>query len=185
MATYTVGLIVGSASEPSLNRRYADALARFGEEAGLDFHDIPIGALPFFGTQFEQEFPPVGADFKKEVDGVDALLLVTPEYNRSIPAVLKNAIDWASRPVGENSFPDKPAAVTGASKGDISTAVAQHELKAILVGQGAVVLGAPEVYIHVEEGFFTDDGAIADADTAEFLRGFLKRFHEHIRRNLT
>lgn len=185
MATYTVGLIVGSASEPSLNRRYADALARLGADAGLDFRPVAITRLPFFGTQYEQEYPPVGVEFKTAVDDADALLLVTPEYNRSIPAVLKNAIDWASRPVGENSFPDKPVAVTGASKGDISTAVAQHELKAILVGQGAVVLGAPEVYIHVEDGFFADDGGIADADTREFLQGFLTRFHEHIRRNLT
>jgi len=185
MATYTVGLIVGSASEPSLNRRYADALVRLGEPAGLEFRDIPIVDLPFFGTQYEKEFPPVGERFKAAVDEVDALLMVTPEYNRSIPAVLKNAIDWATRPVGENAFPDKAVAITGASKGVISTAVAQHDLRAILVSQGALVLGTPEVYIRVGEDFFTDDGAIADAGTREFLGGFLRRFHEHIRRTLT
>ncbi|MCT9819650.1 NAD(P)H-dependent oxidoreductase [Microbacterium sp. W1N] len=185
MATYTVGILVGSASEPSLNRRFADALVRLGADVGLEFTDIPIVDLPFFGTQYEADFPPVGQRFKTALDAVDALLFVTPEYNRSIPAVMKNAVDWASRPVGENAFPDKPVAVTGASTGDISTAVAQQELKGILLAQGAVVLGAPEVYIHVVDGFFADNGSVADADTREFLSGFLSRFHQHIRRSRT
>jgi len=174
--TYTVGLIVGSVSEPSLNRRFAQALIGLAPGAGLEVTDIPIGDLPFFGTQYQKEFPPVGTAFKQSVDAADGLLIVTPEYNRSIPGVLKNAVDWATRPVGKSSLPGKPVAVTGASKGVISTAVAQNHLKAILTAQGAAVLGVPEAYIRVGDAFFAGDGSFASEDTRDFLQGFLDSF---------
>lgn len=182
MAEYTVGLIVGSVSEPSLNRRFAEALVRLAPETGLVVRDIPIAELPFYGAQYDKDFPTVGRAFKDAIEKVDGLLIVTPEYNRSIPGVLKNAIDWATRPAGHSSLTGKPTAVTGASKGVISTALAQNHLKAILVAQGAPLVGAPEVYIRITDDFFTEDGAIANEGTREFLTAFLQRLHELIRR---
>lgn len=182
MAEYTVGLIVGSVSEPSLNRRFADALVRLAPETGLVISEIPIAELPFYGAQYDKDFPAVGRAFKDAVDSADGLLIVTPEYNRSIPGALKNALDWASRPSGQSSLTGKPTGVTGASKGAISTALAQSHLKSILAAQGAPLVGAPEVYIRITEDFFTEDGAIAAEGTRDFLTGFLQRLHELIRR---
>ena len=182
MAEYTVGLIVGSVSEPSLNRRFAEALVRLAPGTGLVIREIPIAELPFYGAQYDKDFPTVGRAFKAAIENVDGLLIVTPEYNRSIPGVLKNAIDWATRPAGHSSLTGKPTAVTGASKGVISTALAQNHLKAILVAQGAPLVGAPEVYIRITDDFFTEDGAIANEGTRDFLTGFLQRLHELIRR---
>ena len=182
MAEYTVGLIVGSVSEPSLNRRFAEALVRLAPGTGLVIREIPIAELPFYGAQYDKNFPAVGRAFKDAVDSADGLLIVTPEYNRSIPGALKNALDWASRPSGQSSLTGKPTGVTGASKGAISTALAQSHLKSILAAQGAPLVGAPEVYIRITDDFFTDDGAIAAEGTRDFLTGFLQRLHELIRR---
>ena len=182
MAEYTVGLIVGSVSEPSLNRRFAEALVRLAPGTGLVIREIPIAELPFYGAQYDKDFPAVGRAFKDAVDSGDGLLIVTPEYNRSIPGALKNALDWASRPSGQSSLTGKPTGVTGASKGAISTALAQSHLKSILAAQGAPLVGAPEVYIRITDDFFTDDGAIAAEGTRDFLTGFLQRLHELIRR---
>ena len=182
MAEYTVGLIVGSVSEPSLNRRFAEALVRLAPGTGLVIREIPIAELPFYGAQYDKNFPAVGRAFKDAVDSADGLIIVTPEYNRSIPGVLKNALDWASRPSGQSSLTGKPTGVTGASKGAISTALAQSHLKSILAAQGAPLVGAPEVYIRITDDFFTDDGAIAAEGTRDFLTGFLQRLHELIRR---
>jgi chromate reductase len=182
---FTVAVVVGSVSQPSLNRTFADALARLAPAAGLRFADVPIDQLPFFGAhlQTEEHYPEVGRAFKRAIDEADGILFVTPEYNRSIPGVLKNAIDWASRPVGQNSFPGKPVAVIGTSKGVISTAVAQNHLKAILTSQGADLLGSPEAYIQFVDGFLDDAGEVSEASTREFLAGFLAGFSDLIRRS--
>lgn len=179
---YRVGVIVGSASEASLNRRLATALERLAGEAGLTFTDIPIAHLPFYGTQFDRDYPDAGWEFKRAIEDADGLLIVTPEYNRSIPGVLKNAIDWASRPGGASSFPGKPTAVIGASKGVVSTAVAQAHLKSILVAQGTPLVGVPEAYIRVGDDFFADDGSVASEGTRSFLTGFLTALHDLIGR---
>lgn len=180
--TPSVGVIVGSVSEPSLNRRFADALALLAPKAGLRFTGIPIADLPLYGTQYDRDYPAPGRAYKKALDGVDALLLVTPEYNRSVPAAMKNAVDWATRPVGESALPGLPVAVIGASKGAVSTAVAQAHLKSVLVSQGAALLGAPEAYIRIGDDFFTDDGAVAVERTRGFLLEFLQAFRTHIDR---
>ena len=181
----TVAVIVGSVSQPSLNRRFARGLEGLAADVGLRFVDVEIGGLPFFGAQLQrrEDYPDVGVALKAAVDGADGLLIVTPEYNRSIPGVLKNAIDWLSRPVGESSFPGRPVAVTGASRGAISTAVAQNHLKAILTAQGAQVLGAPEAYIRYQEGLVADDGQVTDASTRDFLVRFLSSFRALIDRS--
>src|SRR5688572_32627975 len=98
MATFTVGYLVGSLAKASINRRLARALAKLGTEAGLELVEIPITGLPLYSYDYDADFPPVAREFKQAIAAVDAVLFVTPEYNRSIPGALKNAIDWASRP---------------------------------------------------------------------------------------
>lgn len=178
--TVTVGLIVGSVSEPSLNRRFAGALAKLAPRAGLELREIPIGELPFYGTQYDRGFPPVAQEYRAALDEVPGLLMVTPEYNRSIPGVLKNAIDWATRPSGESWFPGKPVGVIGTSKGAISTAVAQNHLKAVLTAVGAAVLGRPEAYVRYTEGLVDDDGDVTDASTERFLVRYLEALRAHV-----
>lgn len=182
MTQYTVGVIVGSVSEPSLNRRVADAVAQLAPGVGLEFRDIPIAHLPFYGAHFDRDFPDEGWAFKRAVESADGLLIVTPEYNRSIPAVLKNAIDWASRPSGQSSLADKPTAVLGASKGAISTAVAQSHLKAVLASLGVALVGRPEAYLRVGDDFFGPDGEIANEGTRDFLTGHLTSLRDLIAR---
>jgi chromate reductase, NAD(P)H dehydrogenase (quinone) len=182
MTERTVGVIVGSVSTNSINRRLAHALAELAPRAGLEFVDIEIAQLPFYGTQYDEDYPLEGAAYKAALNGVDGLLLVTPEYNRSIPAVLKNAIDWATRPSGESIFPHKPVGVIGASDGDLSTAVAQTHLKSILTSQGAALVGEPEAYIHFTDDYLDDEGAVADEADAAFLLEFLEALRDQIAR---
>src|SRR5512134_709695 len=126
MAKYKVGYFVGSLSSTSINRRLAKALVRLASPE-LEMIEIPIKDLPLYSPDYDADFPPVARALKQSIAGVDALLFVTPEYNRSIPGGLKNAIDWASRPWGQNSFARKPSGVIGASPGAIGTAVAQSQ----------------------------------------------------------
>jgi chromate reductase len=115
MSTYTVGYIVGSLSSTSINRILAKALIRLAPD-DLSFVEIPIGNLPLYRQDYDADYPPEGRALKEAIAAADAILFVTPEYNRSIPGALKNAIDWASRPWGQNSFDHMPAAVIGASR---------------------------------------------------------------------
>ena len=181
MVTYKVGYFVGSLSSTSINRELSRVLAKVAPD-NLELTEIPIGDLPLYSPDFDAEYPAEGRALKDAIAASDAVLFVTPEYNRSIPGALKNALDWASRPSGQSSLTGKPTGVTGASKGAISTALAQSHLKSILAAQGAPLVGAPEVYIRITDDFFTDDGEIAAEGTRDFLTGFLQRLHELIRR---
>ncbi len=118
MTTYKVGYFVGSLAKGSINRKLAKALVRLAP-AELDMMEIPIKDLPLYSYDYDADFPPAARAFKDAIAAVDAVLFVTPEYNRSIPGGLKNAIDWASRPYGKNSFTRKPSAVIGTSPGAI------------------------------------------------------------------
>src|SRR3569833_2022201 len=140
MAKLKLGVIVGSNRRESINRKLAQALVRLGG-AAFDAIFIQIDDLPMYNQDNEQPVPAAVARFKGEVEGSGALLFVTPEHSRSIPAVLKNAIDWGARPGGKTSWPGKPAAVIGTSGGVISTAVAQQHLKAVLGTQGLHIVG--------------------------------------------
>ena len=182
MTVYTVGVIVGSVSHPSLNRRFADALALLAPAADLAFRDIAIGDLPFYGTQYDREYPEAGLALKAAIEAADGLLIVTPEYNRSIPGVLKNAIDWATRPSGQGVLAGKPTGVIGASGGAVSTAVAQSHLKSILAAQGAPLVGRPEAYIRIGDDFFDDDGGVRSEGSRTFLTGYLRALHDLIAR---
>jgi chromate reductase len=181
---YRVGYFVGSLSEHSINRVLARALLRLAPSE-LEFTEIEIRSLPLYDRDLDGSFPPVVTDFKATIAAQDALLFVTPEYNRSIPGTLKNAIDWASRPYGENVIARKATAVIGASPGMIGTAVAQQHLRSILSFLQAPQMNAPEAYIRMTPGLITEDGEVTDAGTAAFLREFMEAFFEYIERVLT
>lgn len=184
MSTYKVGYFVGSLSSTSINRALSEALIALAPE-GLEFTEIPIGNLPLYSPDFDSAYPPEAQALKDAIAASDAILFVTPEYNRSIPGALKNAIDWASRPWGQNSFDHVPAAVIGASLGQIGTALAQQSLRAVLSFCNARQMTSPEAYVWFKPEVFTGGGAVADPDTEAFLRSFMQEFGEHIQRVLT
>ena len=177
--SFKVGVFIGSLSSKSINRKLARALRKLAD-GNLELVEIPIGDLPLYNYDFDSNYPPEGKAFKKAVEEVDALMFVTPEYNRSIPGALKNAIDWGSRPYGENSFAHKPSAVIGTSPGAIGTAVGQQHLRSILSYVNSPELAQPEAYIQFTDGLITDDGDVTNESTAEFLRTWLAAFEEFI-----
>lgn len=175
MTDLTIGYIVGSISSTSINRRLAKALERLAPE-GTTLVEIPIKDLPFYSPDLDADYPQVARDFKQAIADVDGVIIVTPEYSRSIPGVLKNALDVATRPWGEGSFDGKPTAVIGTSGGGIATAAAQQHLKAILSHLNAPTLGQPEGYIQSLPGLFTEDGEVTNDETAAFLSSYLDAF---------
>jgi NAD(P)H-dependent FMN reductase len=184
MTTYKVGYIVGSLATASINRRLAKALIRVAPPE-LEFVEVPIKDLPLYSYDYDADYPAEGRALKDALASVDAVLFVTPEYNRSIPGGLKNAIDWASRPQGQNSFAGKPSAVIGASPGKLGTALAQQSLRTVLGYCNSPQMTAPEAYIHLTPGTVTDDGEVTDLSTARFLQKFVAEFGAHIDRVLT
>lgn len=181
VSQYTVGYIVGSLATESINRKLAKALVKLAP-AHLTMSEIGFRELPLYSYDYDADYPPVARAFKQALDDADAVLFVTPEYNRSIPGALKNAIDWASRPRGMNSLARKPVAVCGASTGAIGTAVAQQHLRGVLGFCNAPQMNSREVYIHFTPGLITDDGDITVDSTREFLAGFMEEFGEFVHR---
>ena len=184
MTTFKVGYFVGSLSSRSINRKLANALVRLAP-AELEMREIPIGDLPLYSYDYDADYPPAGRALKDALAEVDAVLFVTPEYNRSIPGALKNAIDWASRPYGKNSFARKPSATIGASPGAIGTAVGQQHLKSILSFCNSPQMNAIEAYISFTPGLVTDDGEVTVDSTREFLANYMREFHGYISRVYT
>ena len=184
MSAYKVGYFVGSLSSTSINRVLSKALIQLAP-SDLEFSEIRIDNLPLYSPDFDSDYPPEARALKDALAASDAVLFVTPEYNRSIPGALKNAIDWASRPWGQNSFDHMPAAVIGASIGQIGTAVAQQSLRGVLSFCNARQMTAPEAYIHFRPEVFAESGEISDAETTTFLQNFMTEFREHIQRVLT
>ena len=184
MTTHKVGYFVGSLSTRSINRTLSKALIRVAPE-GLALVEIPIKDLGLYNRDLDPDYPPEARALKDAIASVDAVLFVTPEYNRDIPGSLKNAIDWASRPYGTNSFAHKPSAVIGASPGKIGTAVAQQNLRSILCFCNSPQMGAPEAYIQFTPGLINDDGEVNDETTEHFLRDFMDQFQDFIVRVLT
>jgi chromate reductase len=181
VSTYTVGYFVGSLARASINRKLARALTRLAP-AELEMREIPIGELPLYSYDYDADYPPPARALKEAIAAVDAVLFVTPEYNRSIPGALKNAIDWGSRPWGQNSFARKPSAMIGTSPGMIGTAVGQQHLKSILSFCNSPQMNAIEAYIQFTPGLITDDGEVTVESTAEFLRTYMTEFHGFITR---
>jgi chromate reductase len=182
--TYRVGYFVGSLSSTSINRILSKALIKVAPD-DLEFSEIAIGGLPLYSPDFDKDFPPEAQELKAAISASDAVLFVTPEYNRSIPGALKNAIDWASRPYGKNSFDHIPAAVIGASAGSLGTALAQQSLRAVLSFCNARQMTAPEAYIQFDAEAFAADGSVSNEKTEAFLRAYMAEFREHIARVLT
>jgi chromate reductase len=182
--TYQVGYLVGSLARASINRRLAGALIRLAPKP-LEFHEIEFKDLPLYSYDYDADFPPAARAYKAAIARADALLFVTPEYNRSIPGGLKNAIDWASRPYGQNSFARKPTAVIGASTGAIGTAIAQQSLRSVLGFCNAPQMNSPEAYIRYKDGLIDEQGEVTDDPTREFLHKYMQEFHQFIVRVLT
>ena len=184
MSRYKVGYFVGSLSSASINRVLSRALIRLAPE-DLEFTEIGIRDLPLYSPDSDDHFPPEATALKEAIARSDAVLFITPEYNRSIPGALKNAIDWASRPWGQNSFHHIPAGVIGASIGPIGTAVAQQSLRAVLSFCNARQMTAPECYVQFTPEVFPESGEVTDESTRAFLTDFMTEFRDHIERVLT
>jgi chromate reductase, NAD(P)H dehydrogenase (quinone) len=184
VTTFTVGYMVGSLAKGSINRKLALALTRLAPDE-LRLQEIPIGDLPLYSYDYDKDYPPPGKALKDAIASVDAVLFVTPEYNRSIPGALKNAIDWASRPWGRNSFARKPSGVIGTSPGKIGTAVGQQHLRSILAFCNSPLMNAIEAYIEFTPDLITDDGEVTNASTQEFLADYMKEFHGFVSRVYT
>lgn len=181
MTVYTVGYFVGSLAAHSLNRILSRALTRLAP-AGLQLVEIPFKDLPLYSPDYEADYPPAAQAMKAAIAAADAVLFITPEYNRSIPGGLKNAIDWASRPYGKNSFARKPSAVIGTSPGAIGTAVAQQHLRSLLGYCNSPQMNAPEAYIQFTPGLITEDGQVTVDSTEQFLQLYMNEFHAFIQR---
>ena len=181
---FSVGYFVGSLARESINRKLANALVRLAPP-DLTMREIPIRDLPLYSYDFDADYPPAARALKEALAEVDAVLFVTPEYNRSIPGGLKNAIDWASRPWGQNSFTRKPSATIGTSPGKIGTAVGQQHLRSILSFCNSPQMNAIEAYIQFTPGLIDDQAKIADESTEKFLRDYMQEFSSFIERVYT
>ena len=181
MTVYTVGYFVGSLSQESINRTLSKALIKVAPPS-LTFTEIGIGDLPLYNRDLDANYPPPALALKDAILAADALLFVTPEYNRSIPGALKNAIDWASRPWGSNSLTHKPSGVIGASPGALGTALAQQSLRGVLAFCNAPQMTAPEAYIHFQPDVFLKDGTVTNESTEQFLRTYMQEFADFVER---
>ena len=174
MPKIKVAVIVGSNRRDSINRKLAHALAKLGSDK-LAFNFVAIDDLPLYNQDLEAELPQSVVRFKSQIAAADGLLFVTPEHNRSIPALLKNAIDWGARPYGQNSWSGKPAAITGTTPGAIGAALAQLHLRQVLGVLGVLVMGG-EAYISFKPGLVDANGTITDESTRGFLKAFVDQF---------
>ena len=160
--------IVGSLRTHSFNRSLLNAFLSQKPE-GVSMEIADIGTLPLYNEDLEPNFPESAQILKTQIENVNAVIIATPEYNRSVPGVLKNAIDWTSRPYGKNSFSGKKVLVIGASVGPIGTALAQYDLKKMLLHGNALVLGQPEFFVGVAGSKFSDEGILTDVATQEHI----------------
>ena len=181
MKIYKVGYFVGSLARGSINRQLSKGLIKVAPPT-LTFSEIHFDELPLYSYDYDADYPPVARAFKQAIAEVDAVLFITPEYNRTLPGALKNAIDWASRPRGQNSFTHKPSAICGASSGKIGTAVAQQHLRSVLSFCDSPQMNFPEVYLQFTPGLVDEDGEITVESTREFLRSFMDNFSIFIER---
>jgi chromate reductase, NAD(P)H dehydrogenase (quinone) len=175
-----VAIVVGSNRRDSINRKLGQALANLGAEK-FDANIVRIDDLPMFNQDNEGNLPPEVVRYKNELARADGILIVTPEHDRSIPAVLKNAIDWGARPYGKNSWAGKPTFITGTSPGAIGSAIAQHHLRSIMVSLGTILQGG-EAYITFKSDLIDAHGNIGDEGTRKFIQGFLDQFASLVER---
>lgn len=176
-----VGYVVGSLRKESNNRKLANALIKLAPP-DFSFKELKIGDLPLYNQDDDKAQAPEVQRFKTELRACDAVIFVTAEYNRSIPGVLKNAIDQASRPYGQSAWAGKPAGLIGCSTGAIGTAVAQGHLRSCLGFLDMPTLGQPEAYIQVKEGFFDEAGNLANPESRKFLHSWMDKYVAWVKR---
>ncbi len=181
MSQTNIALIVGSLRRDSMNRKFATALTRLAP-ADVAFHPSEIGDLPLYNQDDDNSPAPQVQRLKAEISSADGLLFVTPEYNRSMPGVLKNAIDHASRPYGQSAWAGKPAGIVGLSPGATGTALAQQHLRNVLAYLDVPTLGQPEVFVQMKDGLFEADGSIGPG-SRKFLQGWMDRYVQWVRRH--
>ena len=174
MSKYEIAVVVGSLRQDSFNRKLASAIVKLAPSE-FSFKQVQIGDLPLYNQDDDANQAESVKRLKNEIKSTQGLLFVTPEYNRSIPGVLKNAIDHASRPNGQNAWAGKPAGVLGVSIGAMGTSMAQQHLRNVLVAVDVLTLGQPEVFIQVKDGFFDESGNIG-ADSKKFLQGWMDKY---------
>ena len=174
MSQYQIAVVVGSLRKDSFNRKLASAIVKLAPSE-FSFKQIQISDLPLYNQDDDMNPPESVKRLKAEIAASHGLLFVTPEYNRSMPGVLKNAIDHASRPYGQNAWAGKPADVLGASVGVIGTAMAQQHLRNVLAYLDVPTLGQPEAFIHVKDGLFDENGNIGP-DSKNFLQNWMNRY---------
>ena len=182
MSQYQIAVVVGSLRKDSFNRRLANAIVKLAPSE-FSFKQVEIGDLPLYNQDDDSHQADSVKRLKAEIAAAQGLLFVTPEYNRSMPGVLKNAIDHASRPYGQSAWAGKPAGVLGASIGAIGTAVAQQHLRNVLAYLDVPTLGQPEAFIHAKEGLFDADGNIG-AGSQQFLQNWMNAYVAWIKRHV-
>ncbi len=169
-----IAVFVGSLQQKSFNKLLAKNIEKLAP-AGTEFDYIDLGSFPLFNQDLEADFPAAVQAAKDAVEAADGVLFVTPEYNRSLPGVLKNAIDWVSRPWGKNSFAGKPAGIVGASPSPLGTAVAQADLRHILVYLNVKLMGQPELYLMHATAAFDANGEVVEA-SREHLQNYIDKY---------
>jgi len=174
MSKYQIAVIIGSLRKDSFNRKLANAVVKLAPPE-FSFTQLKINDLPLYNQDDDADQAESVKRLKSEIKGAHGILFVTPEYNRSIPGVLKNAIDNASRPYGQNAFAGKPAGVLGASIGAVGTALAQQHLRNVLAYLDVPTLAQPEAFIHVKDGLFDEAGNIG-SDSKQFLQNWMDQY---------
>lgn len=181
MAECQIGVIIGSLRKDSLNRKLANAIIKLAPSE-FSFKTLEIRDLPLYNQDDDTHQAASAKKFKSDIQATHGLLFVTPEYNRSIPGVLKNAIDNASRPYGQNAWQNKPAGIIGISVGALGSALAQQHLRNILAYLDVPTLGQPEVFLQAKEGLFDETGNIGNPDTKKFLQSWMDRYVNWIKK---
>jgi chromate reductase, NAD(P)H dehydrogenase (quinone) len=183
MSDYRVGVVVGSLRRDSFNRKLADAIVKLAPSE-FSFRQLQIGDLPLYNQDDDADPAEPVKRLKAEIADSDGILFVTPEYNRSMPGVLKNALDHASRPYGESAWAGKPAGVLGTSPGSIGTAIAQQHLRNSLAYLDMPALGQPEAFIQAKEGLFDGAGNIGNADSRKFLQSWMDLYVAWVKKHV-
>jgi NAD(P)H-dependent FMN reductase len=178
---YKIAVVVGSIRRDSFNKQLAHALISLAPQ-DFTFELLDIASLPLYSQDYDADFPEAARTLKQKISEADGLLFVTPEYNRSIPGVLKNALDWGSRPWGQSAWANKPGALIGTSVGAIGTALAQAHLRNVLAYLDVPLMGQPEMFIKHDESRIDASGKIVNDDTRKFLQAFVDKYVTWVKR---
>ena len=179
MSNYRIAVFVGSLRAASINRRLAHALEKLAP-SHFQFGYVNLSEVPLYNQDHESNMPEPAARLKQQIIDAQGVLFVTPEHNRSIPAALKNAIDWGTRPWGKNSWLGKPSGIVGTSPSSAGSAMAQQHLRNMLAAEGSPTLTTPEVFLQYKEGLIDDQFQITNDDTRKFLQGWVDRYVEWV-----